>query len=361
MKIGIVTFYRSSNYGAELQAYATQTYLQHIGHKASVVDYWPEYRKDTERILSLKQLLNNSFKRGIRLVIQVPFICCRFYKRWKSTRRFVNKYLRLSEDRNYDVVIYGSDQIWRKMNYPLFMGYDKVYFGDDHIKAKKKVSYAASMGKVIFSDVQEETVFLKLLKNFSAISVREADLQKYIANKLQITVPMVCDPVFLLSKKEWESLVDSSYIPKHPYVLYYNLHKLSITTSFVKYLQREMNLPIIEMRGTIPFFHYGRRYRLTADAIEFLSLLSGASIVVSSSFHGVALSICLEKQFYYACRTEASNRVESLLDSLCIKERKIVRDFEGLVQQPHIDYNAIRDNKEVFINKSKEWLITQLK
>ena len=37
MDIGIITLWASNNYGGVLQAYATQTYLEQLGHRAFVV------------------------------------------------------------------------------------------------------------------------------------------------------------------------------------------------------------------------------------------------------------------------------------------------------------------------------------
>ena len=38
MKIGIITYHCSNNYGAQLQAYATCHFLQKMGHEAEVID-----------------------------------------------------------------------------------------------------------------------------------------------------------------------------------------------------------------------------------------------------------------------------------------------------------------------------------
>lgn len=38
-KIGIITYHRAFSYGARLQAYATATYLNSIGHNAEIIDY----------------------------------------------------------------------------------------------------------------------------------------------------------------------------------------------------------------------------------------------------------------------------------------------------------------------------------
>ena len=39
MKIGILTFHRTTNYGAALQAYALQQTLIGQGHDAEIIDY----------------------------------------------------------------------------------------------------------------------------------------------------------------------------------------------------------------------------------------------------------------------------------------------------------------------------------
>ena len=39
MKIGILTFHRPANFGANLQAYSTYTYLSSLGYDVKVIDY----------------------------------------------------------------------------------------------------------------------------------------------------------------------------------------------------------------------------------------------------------------------------------------------------------------------------------
>ena len=40
MKIAILTFFESENYGTVLQAYATQRYLESLGHTAQEILEW---------------------------------------------------------------------------------------------------------------------------------------------------------------------------------------------------------------------------------------------------------------------------------------------------------------------------------
>ena len=45
MKIGIVTYHRSLNYGAVMQSLATRFALEEMGHEVYYVDYWPDYHR----------------------------------------------------------------------------------------------------------------------------------------------------------------------------------------------------------------------------------------------------------------------------------------------------------------------------
>lgn len=53
-KIGIVTILKVNNYGAELQAYATQKVLQLMGYDAEIIDYLfyknPKHKRTNMRI-----------------------------------------------------------------------------------------------------------------------------------------------------------------------------------------------------------------------------------------------------------------------------------------------------------------------
>ena len=52
MKIGILTFHRPANFGANLQAYCSMCYLRSLGYEAKVIDYVRagdlEYRKQVD-------------------------------------------------------------------------------------------------------------------------------------------------------------------------------------------------------------------------------------------------------------------------------------------------------------------------
>ena len=53
MKIGIVTYHRTLNYGAVMQSLATRFVLEEMGHEAYYVDYWPDYHKENYKITTV--------------------------------------------------------------------------------------------------------------------------------------------------------------------------------------------------------------------------------------------------------------------------------------------------------------------
>lgn len=171
---------------------------------------------------------------------------------------------------------------------------------------------------------------------------------------------MVCDPVFLLTKEQWLQHTTPQYLPKKKYILYYRLQNIKQTDRMVQKLVKQTGLEVIEMRSYMPFFHYGNRYRLTADAQEFITLINGAEYVVTSAFHGIAMSIIFEKQFFFTSEKKQSNRVASLLKTLGLEDR-FADGYENSIDIAHIiNYNTIRVKLQVFADKSRKWLINQI-
>ena len=184
----------------------------------------------------------------------------------------------------------------------------------------------------------EKKVLRKHLMGFETISVREDSLKEWLTS-LGIQSQIVCDPVFLLGKEAWLSLANkTSEQPAYQhYILVYNLLGQTTTVNFAQRLSQEKNLPIVEVNKKYAPFTSGRRYCRTARVEYFLSLLTHADYVVSNSFHGVALSLIFQKQFFAVGMGPRAGRVTSLLDSLRIPERytDVWRDA------PSIDYTVV--------------------
>ena len=72
MKIGILTFHRAHNYGAELQCYALTNYISSLGYDVEVIDYFPSYFKHEYSIFPYKIFKKSTFR--IKLALLADFI-----------------------------------------------------------------------------------------------------------------------------------------------------------------------------------------------------------------------------------------------------------------------------------------------
>ena len=365
MKIGILTYHRAENYGALLQAYAMRTYLQQLGHEVEFVDYWPKYHSDYFKIFSLDDFWKSSLKGKVARLGRLVLVGHKLRRRKRVMLQFIHEQLGLPvqprlEDRTavselYDAVIYGSDQIWRKQGLG-GVGFDDWYFGSDNVRARKKIAYAGSMGKMTL-DAQDDAYVKAQMAHFDRIAVRENSLLKYLEG-LGVSSVQVMDPVFLLTGKQWEKLCVAPGIKQH-YILFYNLLDTKESAAFAKKLSAETGLPVYEITKRTSLF--GRKAHLISDASvgEFLGLVHGADYVVSNSFHGVAFSIILEKQFFAVGMGEKANRVISLLNSVGLNDR-YRESAQQLISFSKIDYSKVNRVLNTVIGESEDYLINAL-
>ena len=359
MRIGILTYHRSQNYGAQIQVLAMKSYLEFLGCEVYVVDYWPEYHKS---LYEKSYFTKDNFKRFL-LSGKVKYFCratalsILSYIRRCKTNYFAAKHLNVvSADFEFDVLIYGSDQIWRKQHVDSCESYNPIYLGDGRIKACYRMSYAASMGKIEADE--NDVVFLKeKLKQFNALSVREKDLQVFMEVKLGIKPKLVCDPTLLLAREHWNALLPNKNTCVNKYIFMYNLVGVSEVSKAAERLSKSTGMPVVEYRGYVDKVSFTSKCRVTASAEDFLYKIRDAEFVVTSSFHGVALSLCFEKQFYFASIDELSNRTESLLSIVNLESRNISKkSMEDVDWENQIDYNKVNSCLEDYRSTSRTWL-----
>jgi hypothetical protein len=364
MKIGILTYQRAHNYGALLQAYALRTYLKKFSFDVEYIDYWPKYHSDAYRIFSVENLRNHSFLGQIKFILLFILSLPRVLNRKKGFNNFIRYKLELeraprylvSKDilEDFDIVIYGSDQIWRYQNLPLFKGFDYSYFGEYPINVKKKIAYAASMGEINIID-SEQSLIIKNISQFNSISVRENNLKSYLEN-IGIKSTLVLDPVFLLSKIEWLSLeCKKAHNKKNRYILFYHLMYSREAIEFVNKLSESTGLKVIEIQGEVKPLLIGNRFLQTLPPEEFITLVNNAEYVVSTSFHGVAFSLIFQKQFYALGMKGNLDRVLSLLNLLNLSNRYITDNVSFSLKE-RIDYTVVEPMLIKYISKSQSFL-----
>jgi len=368
MKIGILTYHRAHNYGALLQAYALLTYLRELGQQAEIIDYWPNYHAEDYKLIPYFKTKN--FKGKIKSIFFLIIGYSRILKRSERYKQFIREQFGLSDiprylteddmkDIEYDLVVYGSDQIWRRSNYSLFKGFSDVYFGACPKKVKRKIAYAASMG-IIEIEEKDKPYLRRMVHNFDAISVRENELKQLINKYFEHPVVLVLDPVLLLSKEKWLQFIHSKTpIIQNKYIFLYQLIPSSDAIILTNRLKAYYGYKVIEIRGRVEPQLLGDRYLQTASPSDFLSLIKNAEIIVSTSFHGIAFSLIFEKQFYALGMGTNSGRAKTLLDQIDLPNRYL-SDIKCVDFKNNIDYNKVNIKIASLRQQSEKYLINNL-
>lgn len=361
MKLGILTYHFVANYGAVYQAYALKTYLEKFGYDVEVIDYRPVSMRNSWNITAckesykqsnvfckhesvLKKLLRNLYvfvMYHVFLMFKYPLL----KKKYAQFNTFVYKYLcnkngiiETKDDferfNDYDVILYGSDQIW---NPDITHGFDPFYFAY-YTKRQYKVAYSASIGNlsILLKNSILSKEFMKHLENFDLISVREKNLAEYI-KKNGKDAKYIVDPTFLLTLEDYKSI--SNFIPesKNDYILVYHLRYDKRIDQIAEKIAALNNWKVIIVNGTVSG---GMRVIKDMGPCEFMGLLRNAKCIITNSFHGAALSINFNKCFYVVLPEIRQDRLLNLLSDYGLQDR-IIRLDENVIPDISIDYKRV--------------------
>lgn len=353
MKIGILTYHRTLNYGACLQAVATRVVLERMGHEVYYIDYWPKYHSRSYKPFSFDKLFSLTFKMAVKYVTDTIKNYRFRKKRIDNFEEFFKKYIYpycRSYTEEYDVVIYGSDQIWRKQS--ALKSYDSIYFGKNDIKAKKHVAYSASMG-ILPQNAKDIDTIKELVSHLDNIAVREQDLKDFLESMGYKDITLSLDPTLLLTSEEWDEIIPTSAQNHEKYVLVYSINRVSFSMNEIYDFAKEHNCKVIILSGTASSLE-SDVYNTTANPSIFISLIKNAEYVFTSSFHGLAFSIIYHKEFFGSYR-QNSNRAQTLLDSLKIKGR-ITTGSDLPDTSIDIDYSKVQEKLDILKQISIDYL-----
>ncbi len=197
-----------------------------------------------------------------------------------------------------------------------------------------------------------------MLSSYSAISVREKAIADNL-NEIGIkNVTVTCDPSFLWNKSFYLELLKEVpvFLPQK-YILVFHLQYSDMLDKAANELSRKTGYPVVNIYAP---FRRGRNNctkKQNWGPLELLSYINNAEYVLTTSFHGIAFSIILEKQFY-AVKTIATNRIENLLEYMCISDRLIVDKLPDKIDK--IDYSLVQMYKSLYVQESINFLKTSL-
>lgn len=328
MKIGILTLPFNNNYGGYLQAYALMTVLKQEGHEVELI-----YRQHNKHKFPVSYYIKTIVKmilgRPHGPLNPTPDNWLRI--KGKNLMPFVDKYISPRTKplyssieleaavigSNYDVVITGSDQLWRPDYVPNIENFFLSFLKNSKTKV---ISYAASFGtdKPNYTEEQKE-ICGDAISRFKAVSVREQsgiDVIKNFGWNTAKEPVVVLDPTMLLPKEHYFSLLPNIESPSKGKVFCYVLDNSeeikAKTNEIVSQLGKEKyEIANIQKTGA------------DLPSIEtWLSAIRDADFVITDSFHGTVFSILFNKQFVsYANINRGYDRFVTLLEQFNLLDR----------------------------------------
>lgn len=391
MRIGIVTlYYKSINYGGNLQAYALCKFLQKNGYDAEQICFTTNLSNKESLFEKIKRILKLGLGRVVSL-LKKRVTPHKGVKENQSSELFEKAYKEMIKEKrasfehfnqeiiphssnvyyadnitdclsNYDAFITGSDQVWN------FKTYHPIYFLDFVPESKLKMSYAASFSMDKLEKWQQKVVN-KSLKTFKAISVREEDALDFIKT-INKPKAAVLDPTLLLDTQDWdkvcaEKCVDCQYV--FCYFLGDNPKERVLAEQFAKNKGLKLvSVPHSSGAMKETDFSFGDIRFHNSSPEQFISLIKYANYVFTDSFHATVFSNLYKKEYFVFNRNEKkemASRIINLTGLYGTENRYCVDDKENLdyiLSLETIDYDKNKEKISKLKEDSKNFLLSNL-
>lgn len=333
-KVNVVTYCDWRSYGSILQALGLQRMLEKLGYEGSIILPEPVPKKCLQPKLpmngGLRRRVADAHKLLNHRALSRKYRGCNAFIQTHITVKYCDSYEMLQKDPpKAEVYLAGSDQIW----HPAIL--NPLFFLDFVPEGIPKVSYAASLGSTMISAEKEEQM-RRYVQRFAYLSVREADNQDIIGKMTEKPVYRHIDPVFLVDQKQWRSLEKEYPNMEKPYILVCAIYWNRALNAELRELHNQTGMDVVVVTSSLRKI-YANKWIYDADPAHFLWLLDHAQMVVTSSFHGTAMSIIFQKPFAAVINPEMPSRIAGLLDVLGIGNVTIMDLKQGM--QP--DYRAV--------------------
>lgn len=361
MKVGIITFHASHNYGSMLQAYALQQTVISLGHDCDIINF----RTQRQRQGYLPFYCGRRLRGKIKALL-FPRMAWERRNKYRMFESFLRDNYTLSQseyhtnadlcnaEMDYDVYISGSDQIWNTSCFD----FDWAYYLN-FVKRGKKIAYAPSMGPKATLEIAS-SMFGKIkqyAESYDSVSVREqgtAELFQQITGK---EVPITLDPTLLLPFEQWSELAGDTPVIEGDYILLYIPWYDKRLYAKAEEIAAEFGVKVVCTLGD-----YAQQYRnnpnfmfyTAVGPLQFLNIAKFSRFIVCASFHAVVFSIVFKKPFY-AYNGMEDNRIQQLL-RLTALEKYCKSPERNILNEPSQDFDIAQSKLETARSKSMDFL-----
>lgn len=335
MKIGILTYFRNYNPGAFLQAYELSQTLKsrYPDHEVEIINF-QMYRE--------KVFMRNIFKEMV--ITYSAFDILGIYKYNRAIRKLPLSTHRIESDEigalgafidhTYDVVIIGSDELWKTNGY---RGFPTPFWLNYSFEKCKKCSFSPS-SRCDMSEMNDEQkkVIRRCISELDFVGVRDgktySELVKVVPEKLK-DMNIVCDPTFLgeygFEKQKCKERIKKHFkIPAGKKILTTVLHNEDLIRIIKRQYKDEYFVLSLSDESDFTDANW-----LNVDPLEWIKIIAGSDFVVTQSFHCSVFSMIHSVPFLgidYSEHGKVSYLLESngLYDNLLVgSDWEVEKDF----------------------------------
>lgn len=349
-RIALMTWFQYHNYGSALQVTALARIISSLGHHVDVVDYRANGKvvKVPEgnpagalAAKALRKAKSVAFARGFRSEGREKL----FERYLEEALTFTGRCETMADlealNDAYDAFVCGSDQIWAPSVF------DPHYFLDFSGDGRLKVAYAPSVGLPEVRDADVARRMGELASRIDFLSTREESGSAIISGLTGREVATVVDPTLLIGPDGWAEVAAGSAIDACAgggYLLAYMLGRNETQWKTIYRLAARLGLAV----RVIPVFEGDRRREgCMTEPVgprEFVSLLANAGFVCTDSFHGVAFSInlgrdfCAFERFRKGDAVNQNSRIHNILRKTGLEGRLLTEGADPVSMTEPVDW-----------------------
>ena len=333
MKTGLITFYRPERMESVLRTIAIEKKAETLGGDCEVISYHPGEQPAQPARKQRGKSASGDSQAG-------PHVSGHCFSSLAELQ---------SAELPYDLLLV-SGPVWAAEKQ------DPVFFGA--FSRRRKIAYAPSFGGSSPEETAELGQYLADFSHLSAAGYRDKVIMERAVHR---TVPVVLDPILLLTAEEWTNTL-GGYPENTPggYLLWDCAGRPGPLAPYVQKLAEKTGLPVVRL-------HSGKGKGRSAEApgpAEYVDLVQNAAWVCTDSFAGAALSVVFRKPFFAAASTAELLAPENsplfgLLAPLGLERRIVGKgDVDGL--DDSIDWEAVSARLTAQREASLNFLCTAL-